>query len=61
MHDIFYNCAQGDTLLGMKADEVAALKEAEDPAAYRALLNAKQFSHWSLVLLSRSTYVPFLI
>ena len=45
---------QAETILGMKADEIAPLKEGADPAPYAAQLKQSEFREYSLRIMSRA-------
>ena len=47
-------CLQAAELLGMKADELAPLKEAADKDEYEAMLKRCQFTQWVLRVQTRT-------
>lgn len=45
---------QAETLLGMKADDIAQYKEGGDQQQFQAILNRAQWSDWVLQVQSRT-------
>ena len=47
-------CEQAEQILGMTADELAALKESDGLEAYEAVLKTAQWKEWEMRVQSKS-------